>query len=402
MTENPIVDQMLKMKSMEIERIHRPLYFAPPMNNSEANSVDWLEFRQRILPLVTLKFNNSQLDYLITPKSYSFGLRDVNIFIGEQDREVNTITDLSVSEGANLLMLNQILVNKLLDEGQKNIQVTLGFNPEDVSLLGNHTLKRLHTHLYLVEDSILQKNLSSVSWKDLNWFDRFSLVEPFSKIAYDFLLSLKKQNNLFPNQDACVLEENLGFTSIDFSNKGKFQNMFSDLTDLYSVMKSEYNRIQDIFTDKTLDTVTQRYLPRRKEDRLQRLDGYLEEQDYLSDDSVRLLNYLAKNLVPAAPGREKGIISRPNQIWISKGFSGALTFSFSDKSDGFRLDIIPRAITTACSSKTLCGKDKTVIFGRDRNPATEQELAEIRDYWQTIQTVVGKELPNNISDHKPI
>lgn len=398
MTENPIVDQMLKAKSMSVKKIHRPLYFTPPMNNTEANSVDWLEFRKRILPIAALRFEGSQLDYLITPKSYSFGLRDVNIFIGESNRDTSSITDLTEAEGGNLFILNQVMVNKLLDSGNKNVQITLGFNPEDVSLLGNHTLKRLHSHIYLVEDSVLAENLTSISWSELNWFDRLSLIEPFSKISHDFIVSLGERKHLFPNQGFSRLEENFGFTSIYFPNIKNFQSLFPELVDFYTNMRCEYNKIQDIFTDKSLDLTTQRYIPREREDRAKRLSAYLKEQNYLSKDSIALLRYLANSLVVAVPGREKGIITKANQIWISKGFSGAFNFSFSKESPEFRLDIIPRAITTACSSKTLCGKDSPIVFGRDRSPATEKELWEIKDYWQTIQKIVDEGLPGNVVD----
>ena len=398
MIENPIFDLMLKAKSLNVGKIHRPLYFMAPLNNTEANSVDWLKFRKRILPLDALKFEGSHLDYLITPKSYSFGLRDVNIFIGEPDRDVSSITDLTEVEGEKLLIVNQVMVNKLLDFGNKNVQITLGFNSEDVSLLGNHTLKRLHSHIYLVEDSVLNKNLTSISWSELNWFDRLSLIEPFSKIFHDFIISLKEKKNLFPNQGFSRLEENFGFTSIYFSDTKNFKSLFPGLVNLYTNMRCEYNKIQEVFTDKSLDFTTQRYIPRARKDRVKRLSTYLNKQNFISRDSVVLLKYLANNLVAAAPGREKGIITKANQIWISKGFSGAFNFSFSKESPEFRLDIIPRVITTACSSKTLCNKDVPIVFGRDKTPATEKELSEIKDYWQTIQKIVDKELPGNIID----
>lgn len=391
MVENPVTNHLLKARVGNLEKIHRPLYFYPPMTNSEANSVSWPEFKNRILPLARVILEGSSLEYLITPKCYSYGQRDVSIFAGKNEHDISTLTDFTELEGNNLFLINQILVNSLLNSGNNTVQITIGFNPGDMLLIGNHTLKRFHSHTYLVEEKTMNDNLKQVTWNELNWFDRLSLIEPFNKILHDFLRSQAKKSKLFPEmQFSDEVQENLGFSSVYFKNASDFQNLFPSLVNLYVQMCQEHKRIESIFTNWDLDPSTERYIPKEKADRQSSLKKYLDEQDYLSSDSVCLLEYIANNLILGKSGREKAQIFKANQVWFAKGFCGALTFSFSKQLPGFRLDIIPKAITTACSSKTLCGVDRPVVFSKAKTPATNKELLEIRQYWRDIQDIVRK------------
>ena len=83
-------------------------------------------------------------------------------------------------------------------------------------------------------------------------------------------------------------------------------------------------------------------------------------------------------------------MSTSGKIYISRGFSGAMTFAVNKDTNTVRFDYLPRIITTSGIVKTLNGQYSPTIMARQRSAATTYEQQDNANYNNFIYNTVQK------------
>lgn len=368
-----------------------PSYFEPQMTRQEANQSSWSEFRERMKPIGIIQLDNSRIECLVTPKAVPWGMEDVNIFAGEEGREIYEIDDFETHEGESFLNLNFAIAERLLEDEQcDGVQVTIGFNRHDLSI-GHHSVLKLHSHIRVAPSAIDISRRQSYPWGSLKRFDKLAFIEPFSTLHHDYI-EQALQGGALSQFVTGVPRVGVGHSSIDLERSANLPKMFGQLSSLYSGMKLEYSRIAEIFTDESVDLVTGKFIPRPIEERISRLGYFLNSRGTsYSPKSIGALRYLAEHIQLAEPRdpQDPSAIASTATMYLSRGFAGAMTFAFEKNSDTVRLDFLPRVITTSTPTKTMMGEDlPTVIFRTDK-PATEDDHRIALAYHQKVARILG-------------
>lgn len=359
-------------------------YFDRQMPNGEANDASWDEFRRKIKPLGTVVLgSDSDVECLIVPKTVPWGAEDVTIFTGAADRQIIEIDDLTSREGEAFLDFNFGIAEDLVRSGHSdNVQVSIGFNPHDLSA-GHHTVLKLHSHIKTVNPTD-QMQRQHLSWWSMDRFSRLSFIEPFAPL-YDDFIRHAVGNGLFERLAVDAPRAHLGYTSLDLTRSEALPELFDDLKTLYTAMKTEYNTAATIFTDGTLDAATDRFVPRPQTDRYRRLALFLESrQDLYGNTSKAALHYLAKYLTPAALRNHPTDVGRAATMYLSRGFAGGMTFAFEANRESVRFDFLPRVITTSAVTKTMMGPALPTKINKTNTPASDADRGAMHAYHQKI------------------
>ncbi len=390
---------ILQGRELSVGRMETPKYHPDKMSLEEGNTFPWHEFKERLQPLRTIKHPRTGLEYILTTKSPSWTYQDINMFVGNKDRTVKTIDDLEDDEGELFFKLNAKFAQDALDVNNREVNVSIGYNVED-NLPGQHSIQtKLHSHIYVSKDDEIDTNRTSVQWKDLNWFKRLSVVEPFAPLYRDFVENLVQKHGLLKSYLASQdVDMHPGYISMQLNNKENIYKIFSEIKALFHAMQAEYARVEDLFTDKRTDYHTNRYIPREESQRIALTQEYAQSNQYwLSSESNELLYYLSKNIRRAA-GSSFRDMKDANEAWFTKGFAGMINLSFSYGSDTVRFDILPRVITTSSASKILAGQGKPTVLTIGLNEASIRKQKISEDYQKRVVNIIDQNFPSLLMD----
>ncbi len=372
-----------------------PTYFASQMSASEANQIGWDSFRQQIRPLALIRLPNSGVECTITPKSTPWGAEDVNIFAGQEGRNIYEIDDFNTHEGEAFLDLNFRIAAGLLDENRRNTQITIGFNPEDLSY-GHHSVLKIHAHIRSAPSEIDASNRQAKSWHDLDRYDKLAFIEPLAPLYHDYIRNTVKEG-LLGNFIVDEPVANLGYTSLLLRDSERLAEIFSELKALYVGLKLEYDNVAEILTDGSIDTATQRFVPRPQTERIIRLERFLKEREgFYSPESVKTLRYLAKHIRVAEPRDPQNSrdMSSTAMIYFTRGFAGGISFRFEKDSPVVGFDFMPFALTTSAVTKTMLGESLPTVIIRPGNTASEAEHRTMQEYHGRILRILREKLPS--------
>lgn len=375
------------------------LYYPPYMTIEEANLVSWRIFKEKSKSLFIFRPSpESAVEYCITAKSMTWSRKDINIFAGSEKRVIRTLDDMSEDEARSFLYLNFVLGQGLVNRDDREVHVTIGFNPSDSSP-GIHSIKdKLHSNLYVADNAQYRKDRQKVEWQKLSWFERLAFIEPFSGIYHDYL-SWRIRNGLFHEQlSRPGVEKNPGYTSIYFRDIATLLASISQIYHLYCDVSREYELAESVFTDRQEESETgyQRFIPLGPMEIFLRLGEYVQtKKDWISQDSIKLLHYLARRLQPATP-RTSSVqnINSAQNLWIAKGFSGAINFTFNHDNSYVRFDFLPKVITTSGTTKVISTKDHPTLIRKSMGHATDEEQSEMQDF-QRLTVKLAAEMVNS-------
>jgi len=358
----------------------RPVFNKQKILKTAAKDQNWLwvDFERMFDPFARIDLSqhtDSDSEVLFTRKDVGWSTRDVNIWIGGNRRDINEIPDLTDQEGTYFFQQGLTLCRQLSQLNDHNYALSIGFNPRDLGMPGHHNIKRLHAHLRAYDDPLDIDSIKLRSWKEMTWFDRLTFTEPFARPYYDFMTNYHDNvgSAQFPGEN---IELNSGFIS-SYINPKQENAIFSSIKPLYSAMRAEYEGFQDVFTDKRIDSESGRYIPYPKPKRQRKFSELLKSYSCYSDQSLNLLEYLVDNLYKAAarPSNRGDYIQEPSQLYITKGFSGAITFTYLRETDSFRMDFLPRVITSSAVAKTIFGIDRPTLMGAHVTATDTQRMA---------------------------
>ena len=145
--------------------------FSPPqhhemqMTQQESHTLAWSNFKNRMQPLCVLNMSGN-LECIAISKYAPWSRQDVSLFIGAEQRNINEISDLEDNEGINFFDINFYLARYIVNNDDvSKVNVTIGFNPDDFSL-GHHSVRRLHSHVYVSEGEKLEGGvIQKTDWK---------------------------------------------------------------------------------------------------------------------------------------------------------------------------------------------------------------------------------------------
>lgn len=394
MTGELFLDQVRQARSLDMGILTMPQYEEPRMSNAEANEAPWDVFRSRMRPLACVTIPHHDVELLLCSKSIAWGVADANIFAGAMNRQIHEISDLDTKEGQSFLDINFSLAKALMDRGVSlATQINIGFNPQDLSA-GHHSLLRLHSHVRSTSESMDTQRRQRYQWSELDRFDRLAFIEPFASLYHDYVRYQIEDCGLFADIRLGPVSQRLGYSTVPLRADNELFAIFADLKRLYVGMKREYETIQGIYTDGSRDPGLDRFMPFPEVERRQRVEAYLAAQAVgISSASEQKLRYLAAHLVPASrrdPGNPRDMAS-PSRMYISRGFSGAMTFRFEE--DVVWLDILPRVITTSGVTKTIMGERLPTVIAKTRSVATSKERAVATQYHQHLLDILSDTIP---------
>lgn len=372
-----------------------PQFHEPKMQNGEANKLPWDTFRTRLDPIGSLPLHGSDAEVIFVPKHVAWSAEDINTFVGSDSRTINEIDDLTASEAQEWIETNFAIAQQLATKSQPEVQINIGFNVQDRSV-GHHSLDRLHSHIRRLHHPLDEKRRRQMDWNEFDWFDKLAFVEPFAVIHHDYLAHAIATNGF----DGIVGEPKLksGYSSIllDKNSAGKH---FPQLQTIYSGMDEEYQRIENIFTDKSVNDKTGRYNPKPRDERVEGLVEYLEtNKKWLSETSADALMYLAENIKDSLPRDPKNprLIDSAETAYATRGFAGAITYTVG-LGDTIRFDFLPRVITTSGATKTLSGIDTATVIAKEKTDATSEDRQVMSDYINEVSTVLKTTYPGRYS-----
>lgn len=397
--KNSFLGSILEGRNLSVGKMETSKYYPDRMTREEGDVLSWDKFKEKIKPLRGLQDPETGLEFIVTSKSPSWTYRDINMFVGSEDRDVETIDDLSDEEGETFFKINTKVAQEVLDDENREVNVSIGYNPED-NLPGQHSIRtKLHSHIYVSRDKEMADNREPMSWKDLDWFKRLSVIEPFAPVYRDFIKNLLEQKGLLKDFLASQdVDTNTGYISMQLNNQEDIYKIFPEIKFLYQAMQDEYTKAEALFTDRQLDSSTNRYVPREENERLSLVKEYIDNnKDWLSPESIKLLEHLAKN-IKYAKGNSFRNMSSAEEAWLTKGFAGMINLSFSHNSDNVRLDILPRVMTTSSASKILAGQGQPIVLERGTKDASEHERKIAEEYQEQVIKVIDSNFPSFIKN----
>jgi len=378
--------QIEQAKKLNLKKFKPPKFSQPQVDKDNANKLSWQEYKEKMRPLAVVNIPNIKTELVVTPKNVPWTFRDVNIYIGDDDKDVFEISDLDDKEGDVFMGLNTYLAKRVLDDQNiSEIHVSIGFNPDDFSP-GHHSIKRLHSHVYTVDHDEIEKKSEKLYWESMSKYEKLTFIEPMSQVYYEYLNNLIKKGVIKRELFKKEIENNTGFISMYLDKNIDSSELFDFIKILYVEFQKEHDFIEKIFTNKEITADTGRYIPRSDDERQFLMQEYLNKnKDVFSPETKRMFLRLAHNLTPAVP-QENGIfsINSNETLWISKGFAGAFTFSFVEGNDLIRVDFLPRVLSTNTVEKTIFGKEKPTKIERGVNDASLNDRLLMDRYHQRI------------------
>jgi len=377
--------QVEQVKKLNLKKFKPPKFSQPRVDKNVANELSWQEYKEKMRPLAVIDIPNIKTELVVTPKDVPWTFRDINIYIGGENRDVFEISDLDDKEGEAFIDFNTHLAKRLLDDQDiSEIHVSIGFNPDDFSS-GHHSIKRLHSHIYTIDYDEIEKKSEKLHWESMSKHEKLAFIEPMSQVYFEYLNDLIK-NGVIKKLFKKEVENNIGFISMYFDKTIDSAKLFDFIKTLYIEFKKEHNFIENILTNKELAAGTERYAPRSGDDRIYLMQEYLNKnKDIFSPEAKKMLLGLACNLTPALP-RKNGIsdINSNETLWITKGFAGAFTFSFEKGGDLIRVDFLPRVLSTNTVEKTIFGKERPSRIERGVEGVSEKNHLFMDRYHQRI------------------
>ena len=357
-----------------VARLDTRRYAAQYLERVTAESLPWQAFAERLPTLFAGPSPGRDLEMLAVRKSVTWSNRDFNVYVGSGVRRVRSFLDLTNDEFTRIFAWHIALARVLACSLERAVHVTHGFNPEDIAPDAHSLPARFHTHVHVPQEH----GRRSVSLGDLSTFDQLALIEPFSEVFFDMAAASFAAGGLGSSRP----ERRIGFFTMPMSGA---KTALGRELGLLHAMLCELNRaceeVTSALTDGSEETATgcARKVPRPQDERIARMAGVVRANDvWLSERSARLLWYLASHLRAAEPRESPRStrITRGGQMWLAKGFSGALNFVVSGRSGGVRCDFAPRIVSTSGAAKVI-GPGTTLVF-KDQGTASaqEQELME--------------------------
>jgi hypothetical protein len=365
----------------------RPAFSPPRLEKGTGSEIPWTTFKSRMSPFLTVPVPNpesSGCEIIFTTKDVAWSTRDANMWIGSDSRKIEEIDDLTQEEGVFFFDTGLSLAKKLAENTGLGHTFAIGFNPKDIGTPGHHNVSRLHSHLRCYEFPDDVKSIEPKTWKEMSWYNRLTFIEPFAPIFYDFF-----RYYFSTRQSQAINADNTTFTNNIIAAQipqGMEKNIFAEIQSFYAAAKTAHSLVFDIFTDGTIDPNTKRPIPRQKDEIKPRLEGFLSENNHIfSVDSQNILRHLALHIVPAEkrPENRDNFIEKPSHVFIDKGFSGAINIAYQPELCNFRLEFIPRVISSSSVAKTMFGYDAPTLMGA-HVPANENHRAEVQRYIQSI------------------
>lgn len=359
-----------------------PQHHEMQMTMQESHKLAWGDFKEKMQPLVFLQMPDN-LECVVISKYAPWSRQDVSLFVGAEQRDINEVSDFENNEGSSFFDINFYLAKDIVsNDDVSKVNVTIGFNPDDFSL-GHHSVKRLHSHIYVSDGEKLEGGvIHGTDWKSLGKSDRLMFVEPFSAVYHDQIEEMLESGLLNGGVLKSEVSEHIGFTEFEFIPEASSAEIFEFTKKLYTACKSEYDAIVGCFTKKQIDSETEKFIPLDREERRRLLRRYLGGSKIYSDESKKLLENLAKHLESA--------IDSNKEMWFTKGFAGAITFIIEKNNPSIRMHFLPRVVTTSGVEKTIFGSDRPTRIKRSPEPATNEDRKIMYAYQEQIKMAVQR------------
>jgi hypothetical protein len=387
--------QITELRQDDLGIITTPTYFDAQMSRTAANEATWAEFKRGMQPFGIVRAEDSDVEFLLTPKTSPWGMEDINIFAGSPNREIVEIDDFESREGQAFLETNFTLVEGLLEKGHcASAQVTVGFNPHDLSI-GHHSVLKLHSHVRVTPNPADMPRREQRSWHTMERFDKLAFIEPFAPLYQDYIEHAVELGALYGFL-ASGPHARHSHTTVELFRSSDLPKVFDELARLYGDIRTEYGYVEAIFTDRNNDETTGRPLPRPKEERLTRLEEFLiAREGFYSARSTSILRYLAENLHKADPRDPDNItdLSTAQKTYITRGFAGALVFGFDKNKRTVRFDFNPVVLSTSSVTRTLMGEELPTVVLRVPETASEEEKSTYRIFRSFVAGVLQEKMP---------
>lgn len=302
---------------------------------------------------------------------------------------------MDAEDGEEFFRINLGLAKALTAEvSEPLVQMSIGFNPNDFSI-AHHSVAKLHSHVRAVPHDIDLSRRQSYSWHEMRRFDRLAFIEPFAPLYHDFIVAASMQG-FAQNLLADSPRKNLGYTSMRLSGKNDTTGLFTEVQHLYTAMSQEYDEVASIFTDGQRDPATDRFIPRPQGERLAQLDKFLAARTIYSDESVKVLSYMAENIQPARSrnAEDPFDMSSTAMIYITRGFAGAMTFNFERDSKEIGFDFFPRVISTTPVGKTMLSGVLPSVVDKTSEAAGGYESGVTKAYLAKVVGILHREFPD--------
>lgn len=364
--------------------LHTLRYEDQYITPAEASRFNWGEFTKR-LPLL-YRTGAAGLDLLLTRKSVTWSDRDLNVYIGAPSRNIRFYDDLTKHEFEEVFGWHIDVASSVARAQAREVYVTHGFNPADISPDAHSIATRFHTHVHIPQ----QTGRRSVRPSELDHFDQLALIEPFADVFFDRALAVLAGGASETNSGSTwALQRNFGFFTLTASLKyGSTAAGLGGLYDLLSALRVQYDQVVEALTTGKEERTTGylRLVPRPTIERGWRMDEFLRKNAaWLSESSAGLLTYLAGRLVAAEPRESTAPrrIRSAAQLWIAKGYSGVLNFAVCPARSRIRVDFAPRVVSTSGAAKVIHPDGPTLIV-KDSGAASLADRERMEKYQAVV------------------
>lgn len=360
----------------------------PPM----AERMSWPAFTDAVPVLFRRdSLGGEGLEAVIVPKSLTWSDRDVNVYIGSATGPaVRSFLDLGERAFAAVFSWHVALARELSAELGCDVYVTHGFNPRDSSPDAHSVTAKFHTHVHVPGLAGRRPAMPSA----LSHFDRLALIEPYSVVAWDLLTRLLAERGAASRWRAAAGHGYL--TLFAPLERSALDDDLRTVARLLAEVHRTYLGLVEVFTAQETERATghDRYMPRPRAERHRRLAAFEDAgAGWLSEESVAVLRYLARNLADAEPRDSPGSrrIATAGQAWIAKGFSGALNLVVPADGGTLRFDLAPRVISTSGATKVI-SPDPTIIR-KDQGWASSVERRRMAEFQEAVVAAATRSHP---------
>lgn len=353
---------------------YRPHY----MTGEAANTLPWNRFVDQARPLSSREIPNTDLEVAVIPKSHTWSQRDINIYVGSPTREIRDFTDFSSQEFGLVMDWHVAVAKQIASQTGEEVYVTHGFNPDDTAPDAHSVRAKFHTHITIPDT----EGITTKSVNELTVFERLTLIEPFSDVYWDYVRNHAMKDN--PN---FALSRSKGYFSAATEIAERNVDPYERVYDTLLAMKGKYDEVVGVITDGQEEEQTgyQRFIPRPRAEREAGMETFIEvNSEWLGDRASGLLRHLATDIQPAEPRNAPGstAINSARQLWIAKGFSGALNFVVSPDSDEVVFNFAPRVISTSGATKIISPEPVIIIKGIAE--VTGEQLATLEGFERMV------------------
>jgi hypothetical protein len=364
-----------------------------------ADRLPWSAFADAVPTLFRGSVDGADLDVVIVPKSLTWSDRDVNVYAGSLGGPaLRSYLDLSERAFVAVFAWHVAVAGELSAALGCDVYVTHGFNPQDSSPDAHSVTAKFHTHLHTPDVARRRPVVASA----LSHFDRLTLIEPYSVVVWDLVRRLLAERGAASRWRAVA---GFGFVSAVVPLDQLVADDLRVLAGLLPDLHREYIDLVDVFTGQEIEQATghERYIPVPRVERQRRLATFAADRaGWLSDESVAVLRYLARNLAQAeardAPRSTR--ITTAGQAWIARGLSGALNFVVSATGATLRFDFAPRVISTSGATKVI-SIDPTIIR-KDRGEASPAERRRMTGFHHAVVAAATRVHPVPTQRRSPL